>query len=280
MDRKTRTKQLLTIAIPELDGILADMEKNGGWLNFNEQFITAINTSGIKWWEYYENEKLLRALNSLMFFDPEELKNIHEQGTIDKILDEFSDALKNWDEIEQFIEEEQTSFDEFWNKAKEETQLKYIKKLCTVFMGTITSLFNYLSLMVHGRTLCQLVSDAKNGDRDAFCLAVQIDRTVLYLPYFRERIIQSQFTSDQDFLSQLGARLQNPIIKSKIRYRTLWLTFAILEDEKLLELPHEEILDICEEVGVYGKKFGVEDVGHLSKRLNEYRKKQRTPKIF
>ena len=147
-------------------------------------------------------------------------------------------------------------------------------------MGSITGLFNYHSLMFHGKTLFHLVSAAKEGNDKAFCLAIQIDRTILNLPYFRERLIKSQFTNDQEFLTRLASRLKNPIIRSRIRYRTLWLTFAILEDEGLLELPHEEILDICEDVGVYGKKFGVEDVGHLRKRLNEYRRMQRTSKIF
>jgi hypothetical protein len=58
------------------------------------------------------------------------------------------------------------------------------------------------------------------------------------------------------------------------------VTFAVLDDEGLLGLPHEQIMDICQEVGVYGKDFGIEDVGHLSKRLWEYRKSQRKPNIF
>lgn len=59
----------------------------------------------------------------------------------------------------------------------------------------------------------------------------------------------------------------------KIRYRKLWLTFAILEDEGQLNMPHEQLLDLLEDLGVYGQKFGVEDVGHLRNRLFEYRKK-------
>jgi len=43
----------------------------------------------------------------------------------------------------------------------------------------VTGFFNYFALMIHGRTLCRLVADAKTGDDDAFCKAVQIDRTVL-----------------------------------------------------------------------------------------------------
>lgn len=54
-----------------------------------------------------------------------------------------------------------------------------LKRTLLLLLGTLTGFFNYFALMIHGRTLCRLVADAKTGDDDAFCKAVQIDRTVL-----------------------------------------------------------------------------------------------------
>jgi len=99
-----------------------------------------------------------------------------------------------------------------------------------MYLGFITSLFNYLALMVHGRTICQLVADALGGDDDAYRRAVQIDRTVHSLPYFQDRLLKAQFSNDAHFLKTVGDSLKRPILSSKIRYRTLCLTFAILED--------------------------------------------------
>jgi hypothetical protein len=93
-------------------------------------------------------------------------------------------------------------------------------------------------------------------------------------------MFKAQFSDDAIFLKKVGDSLKRPILSSKIRYRTLWLTFAILDDEGLLGLPHEQILSICEQVGVYGTQYGIEDVGHLRKRLNDYRRYQRTSNIF
>ena len=82
-------------------------------------------------------------------------------------------------------------------------------------------------------------------------------------------------------MDKLSYRLKAPILQSKIRYKTLLLTFAILEDDGFLSgLPHDELLDICEDVGVYGKEFGIEDVGHIRKRLKDYRRIQRNSKYF
>jgi hypothetical protein len=70
--------------------------------------------------------------------------------------------------------------------------------------------------------------------------------------------------------------MANPLLKGKIRYRTLWIVFSILELFEMLEsLKHREILDICDQVGIRGKKSRIEDVGYLSKRLAEYRRFQK-----
>ena len=115
---------------------------------------------------------------------------------------------------------------------------------------------------------------------EAYRQAVQIDRTVLFLPYFQDRMIKAQLGNDGPFIKSVGDSLKRPILSSKIKYRTLRLTFAILQDEGLLDLPREQLLNICEEVGVYGKSYGVEDVDHLKKRLRDYRKDQGKPNIF
>ena len=65
----------------------------------------------------------------------------------------------------------------------------------------ITSSFNYLVLMLHGYTMCTLITMAKNGDDSAFCKAVHIDRTVLNLPYFKWRILKAQFGKDQNYIN-------------------------------------------------------------------------------
>ena len=276
-----QTIHTLRILVPELDELLADFEANKGWLSLNANLINLINQWGLNWHQYYEDEQLLRTLTSMMFFDVDELKEIHEKKKFDYAISKLLEIHK---EVDEFNFDEISDPQQLINdleSADEETKQQSLKLIVILILGTLSSLFNYLALMLHGYSMCQLVAKAKDGDDDAFCKAVQVDRTVLVLPYFKQRLLKAQLGKEPEFLKFLAYRIKTPILSGKIRYRTLWLTFAILDDEGLLDkLTHDQIFDICEQVGVYGKKYGIEDVGHLTKRLREYRRAQRNSKIF
>ena len=137
----------------------------------------------------------------------------------------------------------------------------------------LATFHNTFSMMVHGRKLTDLVQAAERGDDDAFCLAAQIDkRVVTALPYFRDRHARAMVNGETDFLDKLHYRLKRPLLRGKIRYKTLWLTFAVLDLSGHLDgsLKDREILDICEKAGVGGHKNRIEDVGYFSKRRREY----------
>ena len=275
------TIHTLQVLVPELDELLADFEANKGWLNLDSNIINLINKWGLAWHTYYEDERLIRAVNTMMFFDVDEIKEIHEKKKFDYAIYKLLEIHKEADEFDfEEINDPQQLINDL-ESTDEKTKQQSLKLIVILILGTLSSLFNYLALMLHGYSMCQLVAKAKDGDDDAFCKAVQIDRTVLDLPFFKQRMLKAQLGNEPEFLKFLAYRIKTPILSGKIRYRTLWLTFAILDDEGLLDkLTHDQIFDICEQVGVYGKKYGIEDVGHLTKRLREYRRAQRNSKIF
>lgn len=281
LNNKTKIIEILQISIPELDEALTYLEKNGGWINLNENFISLVQKWDLNWHTYYEDEKRLRTLSALMYFDVDELKNIKKEDGYESLLNELLDLN---DEVEDFSLDDLGSPEELielFNNNSEDEKNKTLQQFVIFFLGLLSTGFNFLALMLHGHTMCDLVSMAKGGDDNAFCKAVHVDRTVLGLPYFKQRMIKAQLGNDQHFLNILAYQLKNPLHKGKIKYRTLWLTFLVLEDEGLLEsLSHEEIFNICEEIGVYGKDHGIEDIGHISKRLREYRRYQGKSKIF
>lgn len=167
-----------------------------------------------------------------------------------------------------------TAFD----KLGSEEQVKAVKQAQIAMLAFLAAFFNTIAIMIHGRKMTDLVQAAEQGDDDAYCLAVQIDRRILSaLPYFKERHKKAISGVEIDFLDKLHYRITNPPFRSKIRHKTLWLTFAILDECGYLDgsLKHREILDICEEAGVGGSQNGIEDVGYLSKRLREYREFQK-----
>ena len=129
---------------------------------------------------------------------------------------------------------------------------------------------------VAGRKLTDLVQAAEAGNDRAFCLAIQIDKRILSLPYFQERKNKAEIGQDFEFLKQLHYRMMNPLLRGKIRYKTLWLTFAILDMSQYLDgsLKYRELLDFCIAIGVAGYDNRIEDESALGKRLREYREFQ------
>ena len=278
---KTTIIETLLVIVPKLNEALIYLEKNKGWINLDERFISLLLQWELSWQEYYEDEQRLRTLSSLMFFDVEELKKIKENDDYESALIEMVTLNNEVNDLDFDDIGTPEELIEYFNNESIEEKNKTLKQAVIFCLGMITSSFNYLALMLHGYTMCTLVSMAKNGNDSAFCKAVHIDRTVLNLPYFKQRMLKAQFGNDQDFLNILAYQLKNPLHKGKIKYKVLWLTFLILEDEGLLNsLSHEEIFDICEQTGVYGKEHGIEDVGHISKRLRDFRKYQGKLKIF
>lgn len=187
----------------------------------------------------------------------------------DQLFSEFSvpETEAGWVELEQQLE-----------VLSEEEKTASIKAGSFFWSGVFSQFFNTLSLMTHGATLVTLVTKALAHDDEAFCKAVQIDRFLLtHHPFFIARKQRAQDDGDNDFLSALAYRESNPTLKGKIRYPALFMLFGLLESFKWLnELKHEEILDLCDEIGLDRFQNRIEDVTYITKRLADYRRFQRT----
>lgn len=269
------TVALIKKLLPELDDLLSYMESNGGWLPINDRFIQIIEQIKISnWANYYLDTHKFKALLFTLFIDQESL---HSSSDVDEFREsvkaDFTELLDI--DIDKFVTPEAAAEVAcILNSSDQEKKQELINQIAHFYLVFLTHIYNVLALMCHGRSICQLVTDAMSGDDIAFYNAVHIDRTVLFLPYFQQRITRAQLSREETFLRDLSYRLKTPILKSRIKHRKLWITFAMLDDEGLLVLPHDQLLDICEQIGVYGKEYGVEDVGHLRKRLADYRRYQ------
>jgi hypothetical protein len=134
--------------------------------------------------------------------------------------------------------------------------------------------------MVHGQKLTTLVPLAMQGDQEAFCKAVQIDRNLLtghsYFKEIHSRLIRG---GDSGFLKRLNYRLSNATTRGKIRFPVLYMMFATLDSFQCLdELTAGEILDICDEAGLDRFQNRIEDENNLVRRRIEYRTMQKLSK--
>jgi len=217
--KKETIIQLLKQVMPDIHKALANMDKSNGWIKLPENFIDILIQWKFNWWQYYENEQLLKAIGSTIFLDTDGARELFENTSMDEIYHEYGDFLESVDEIPIPTKAEQKVLLEEFELATKDEQDELLKPFCKIILGFLSVSFNYLALMVHGRSMCQLVTDAKNGDDNAYRCAVQIDRSVLRLEYFQDRLMRA-------------------------------------------------------------KEFGIEDVGHIRKRLKDYRRIQRNSKYF
>jgi hypothetical protein len=137
----------------------------------------------------------------------------------------------------------------------------------------LCSFFQSLSVMVHGEKLTSLVAQAMSGNDGAFVKAVQIDRRILTeVPYFRERFTRSQNEADQDFSDLISYRLMNPPYRGRIRHKSLWYTFAMLDQAGWLRnMSYREVREVCDEIALDGFDNRIQSDKHLGTRVREYR---------
>ncbi|MDE2461163.1 MAG: hypothetical protein KGL98_07920 [Gammaproteobacteria bacterium] len=260
--------------------VLSELKYRDGWLSFGPEFAKFVIDRKIDWWELYENAAILRLALPAVLLRPEQWKRLaDEPNKREAIAREFLALAEDSSELgKSFEAEAEAALGK--TPATTEHQKEAMERVELLFAGFVGNLYNYLAVTVFGHSLCQLVALAKEGNDGALITAAQVDRTVLNLPYFQQRVARAQLTGDGDFLDKLSYRLRNPILRTKLRHPDLRLAFAILQDEGLLEpgkrLPYGKLMDQCRDAGVYKG----DDVDAFRKTLTEYLRAQRTRKDF
>lgn len=148
-----------------------------------------------------------------------------------------------------------------YEQLSEEDKIDATKHVQFFWSFFFTQFHNALSVMVHGEKLTSLVPRAIAGNEDAFCKAIQIDRSLLsYHPYFVQRRMQATEKGETEFLRNIAYRESNPTFRGKIRFPALYMVFALLETVNWLDdLKHGEILDICDQANLDRYQSRIED---------------------
>jgi hypothetical protein len=278
--------EALMSSIPNAEWLLGQIESEQGWLRFPPYFSNVIANLKLEGYPLlYTNENAIAAVllkGYLTDIEIQELNTELEAASVDErtqFLMGFCDGLS--DLIEKIeipkTPEEQTRAKQVFDALSPDEQKESVKFASHFYSFFFASFYQNLSIMVHGEKLTSLVAQAIAGNDNAFVKAVQIDRRILTaIPYFQNRFARAQDEADSNFYDYLSYRLKAAPYRGKIRHKTLWLTFAILDQVGLLnKLPHPELLKICDEAGVGGYKNRISDVKNLSKRLAEFREFQR-----
>lgn len=281
--------------LPDYGEMLSKIEKHRGWVIFEPWIYTAIENLKISdYAKLYPDESIIPKLFVVAVFDVDKFKKLIveiERGTADEqtaFLDDWitdvdqADTDDFWDvDIPETPEEQEEAKKLLESLSEEERADIRNRVICNLTFFLIT-FHNHLAIMVHGRKMSQLVIEAIEGNDDAFVLATQIDSTVLQsIPFFQERVTRARREGDSNFLDKLAYRQKIPPLQGKIRFRLLYLLFAMLDGMNILnELTCPEILAICDAADLDRWQNRIEDEGYLAKRLREYRRFQNHKSIY
>lgn len=275
--------QFIGSMAPEWSWLLRQIESDGGHLRFPPMVTRAIVNLRIENYPLlYESEAAISLTVFRAFLTQNEIVELNSRLTEQspeergQTMRELVDGLSKFDQACEFPKTpaaEKLAQAEF-NALSKEDQTETIKVAQHLWMGFLAGFFQNVSVMVHGEKLTSLVAQAKAGNDDAFCKAVQIDKRILTtIPYFKQRFERATLEGDQNFCDALAYRLWCPPYKGKIRHKSLWMAFAFLDMVGLLDtLKHQEILELCDEAGIGDYANRIEDVKHLSKRLSDFRR--------
>lgn len=252
-------------------------------MRFPQEVSTAIGNLKIESYPLlYENEAAIGVIVLHAFMSIEEIQQFAAEldaATPEERGEELRGLLDGLDQLDLAFEIPKTPADRAraesaFKALSTQEQAQAVKTTQYLWMGFLAGFFQNLSMMVHGEKLTALVAQAKAGDDEALCKAVQIDkRTLTTISHFKRRFEQATLAGDQDFVDRLAYRLQCAPYKGKIRHKALWMAFAFLDAAGLLDsMRHQELLDLLDEAGVGGYANRIEDVKHLSKRLVDYRR--------
>ncbi len=268
--------------------MLSEIEKNGGHFHIPpdvNQLIDRLKVDNYP--ELYRDEERLNKMVLLAAMPADQINSVLKELTALEGVARVSAqeefvrqiASTNLDILTSIpVDKEETeAAKQLFESLEPEQQQQAIQQAQIALSAFIPTFYQVMTVMVHGRKLTDLVRAAESGDDEAFCLAVQMDKRILSLDYFRDRRNRAELNQEVDFLKSLNYRLTNPLLRGKIRYKTLWLTFAVLDASNHLDgsLKHSELLDFCEEVGVVGFDNRIQDESALGKRLREYRSFQK-----
>ncbi|MBE7526002.1 hypothetical protein HS096_07060 [candidate division WWE3 bacterium] len=198
---------------------------------------------------------------------------LSESLLTDDIYEKFRDLIPRTEEARKAAKEK------FENLSEDEKK-EVIRQVHLFLAFYFSAFYNYISVMVHGQKLTKLVSRALQGDQEAFCKAVQIDKNLLTgHPYFQETFARLPMGNDKDrnFHRAICSAHARPQVNSRIDYPALYLLFAVLDSFGWLDsFTAPEILDLCDEARLDRYQNRIEDENYLTKRRLEYRKKQKT----
>lgn len=263
--------EALKQAVPQYDELIAKLQSDSEIFSNIVQFAEKTGLSGYPL--LYLDKQIHIKLVLLTLMPVEQINSFNEfvkTLTPDEAIAYANQAVQNLNQSPEKLDEILDPLMPGNPSELDSSQLTDQEKI--VLTAFLVLFHDIVSFLVHGRRITDLVQCALNGDDEAFFLAAQTDRLVLTIPYFRERMLKAlnlQTDEDARFIYNFAYRMQNPVLRGKIKHRKVWIALLLLDSMSLLDgsLTRTELLAMLDEAGIEG--VGSED--NLSRMLRKFR---------
>ncbi|MCE7915738.1 MAG: hypothetical protein DYH15_13990 [Nitrosomonas sp. PRO4] len=292
---KSIARYLAKTLAPECGEVFKTLRnKRGGWIRIPDELELARKNSGLgdAYVLLYEAEPRIYFCLFKAIFQEDTAKHL-EQFDVDLTAISEADKLTMLKDFDHDLSDETiySEIEDAFSQMKmmpeaakaefealpEEERIEGVQRVQLALAFFYATFFNSIALMVHGQKLTTLVPLAMQGDKKAFCKAVQVDRNLLTgHPYFQNTYARLQTGENPNFLCDILTHMNRPPIQGRIRFPALYALFSTLDLFGWLnDFTASEILDICDEAGLDRYQNRIEDENYLIKRRMEYRRKHK-----
>ena len=137
--------------------IFEDMKYRDGWLTFEPEFAGFVAKQNIAWWPLYENQAQLQDAMALVLFSPEQVRRFmaspaRRQDIINAVLSRVEYSRERGSSFEADLPNVLGMI-----PAMVRQQEATMERINSWLSALVANLYNYISVMVYGVSLCQLV---------------------------------------------------------------------------------------------------------------------------
>jgi hypothetical protein len=287
---KETVVSLVVRSAPELLEILNECKDAASWRKFSDMLAERRTTLKVNDYHVlYEDEKRIGYIMFRVVMSQEDIKQYSEEfaaatpeaqqaflrdlAKTGGIGEQLADEM--FPDDDELLKQKVAEFEQMEDGPEKQEVIQRGQFLLAFFLAWFHEV---MAVMVHGEKMTSLIPKALAGDKDAFLLAIHIDKALITLhPKFIEIYQQAIRDGDKDFLDKVSYRLASPLTKGRVKLAGIFAVFAMLESLGWLnEFKHREILAICDEVDLDRWENKIEDESAVSKALTKYRRYQKT----
>lgn len=165
-----------------------------------------------------------------------------------------------------------------YNSLDEEQQREKIEEQALSFQLCMALSFNYISVMMHGLSVHELLFSAPKPSLRDIYNAVKVDKCVLFHEKVQKEIAKQQFDGNTIFFESLSKSVQHVKFKTDKKIPRVYYALSLLERGQYIvdgkvnneKCTADQLMDIIYQAGFYYPKKPTANIKKFREMLRKY----------